>query len=169
MIEQVMTNGTPFVVDNVDADLVQVNWCCSDDGYAYRNIGPRHKRKKVFLHRLIMGKVTDRTLEKWEEVDHKNRNKQDNRRENLRIAGKTNNMRNIGPQKNNKSGYKGVCYKKDGSRRKRWVAQINIGGKVNHLGFFLTPEEAAHAYDKAALERFGEFAYLNFPTPQQSS
>lgn len=162
MIEKLMTNGTPFIVDDIDADLVEVNWYRSDDGYAYRNIGPKKKRKKTFLHRLILERVIGRKLELGEMSDHKDRNRQNNQRDNLRLATKADNMHNKSPQRDNKSGYKGVYYKKDGQRRRRWKAQIHIANKMHHLGYFHTPEEAAKIYDQAAIKFFGEFAYLNF-------
>ncbi len=61
-------------------------------------------------------------------------------------------------RKTNTSGYRGV--KKS---RKRWSADIHTGGQYLHLGMFDAPEEAAKAYDKAALEVFGARALLNFP------
>jgi hypothetical protein len=60
--------------------------------------------------------------------------------------------------KRNKSGYKGVSWCK---QTKKWRAQIAKNSKDLHLGRFKTKEEAARAYNDAALEHFGEFAYLN--------
>lgn len=48
--------------------------------------------------------------------------------------------------------------------RGRWLAQITAFGKVLHLGRFRDEDEAARAYDVAALERDGAFTSLNFPT-----
>lgn len=67
--------------------------------------------------------------------------------------------RKLGPNKRNKSGYKGVSYH---YRTGKWVAQIKIG-KQTCLGRFPTPEEAARAYDRAAFEAWGSDCYLNFP------
>jgi len=163
MVEIKMTNGQPVLIDDEDSDLAQVNWYAHHDGYAYRHAGPKWKRYKYFMHKVILQRAIGRNLVEGEFCDHINRAKTDNRRSNLRVATKADNMRNKGLQKNNKVGYKGVCFRKDGSRQKRWVAQISFNGKVIQLGLFATPEEAAKRYDEAAREYHGEFAYQNFP------
>ena len=103
------------------------------------------------------------------QVDHINGNTLDNRKENLRVCTRSQNMMNRGKQNNNKSGYKGVSYmkKKDPNYEypKPWRAQIKCptNQKVIHLGCYKYPEQAARAYDKKAIELFGEYAQLNFP------
>lgn len=67
---------------------------------------------------------------------------------------------NIGIRKNNTSGFKGVIFKK---KINKWKAQITFQGKYKSLGCFFCIVKAARAYDKAAIELFGEFARLNFP------
>ena len=57
------------------------------------------------------------------------------------------------------SKYKGVTWHK---QHKKWMAQIIVAGKKQHLGYFEEECAAAIAYDKAALEAWGEFAVVNF-------
>jgi hypothetical protein len=56
--------------------------------------------------------------------------------------------------------YKGVCYNK--KYKKNWYARIFKNGECQYLGSFTNEIEAAKAYDKKAIELFGEFAKLNF-------
>lgn len=77
------------------------------------------------------------------ELDHINRNRADNRIENLRLADRSLNMQNGGKRTDNKSGYVGVSLSK---WAKRWQAQIKTNGKNAHLGYYDTPELAHQAY-----------------------
>lgn len=127
-------------------------------------MGPWHfsygyavNRDKVRMHRLVL-EMASVTVPR--QVDHKNQRKCDNRRHNLRPATRTQNNANRGPQANNTSGYKGVFWSKD---KKLWAARIGINGKPNHLGYFDTAKKAAIVYDAAALEAWGEYAWLNLP------
>lgn len=88
-------------------------------------------------------------------IDHINRHTEDNRWANLREATRTENHANCKRYKNNRSGFKGVCYFRP---KKKWFAQISINGKRPFLGYFNTPEEAHAAYVEAAQKYFGEFA-----------
>lgn len=103
------------------------------------------------LHRLIM-QVRDEKIV----VDHRNGNTLDNRRENLRGCIQRNNARNRDKSKTKlTSKYKGVHWCKG------WMAQIRVNYKKLHLGTFKIEEDAAKAYNEAALKHFGEFARLN--------
>lgn len=93
-----------------------------------------------------------------DELDHRNRNKHDNRIGNLRVCSRSQNTGNVGLRSTNLTGYKGIWF---ANHAGRWRAAIKINGRSKHLGYFETPESAALAYNAAALEYFGEFAHLN--------
>src|SRR3990167_7283870 len=92
-------------------------------------------------------------------IDHINGNKLDNRKNNLRFCNQQGNSANM--DKHGKYKYKGITLCTDWNRKKKWGAQISIKRKNMHLGRYLTPEEAALAYNIAAIKYFGEFARLN--------
>lgn len=80
------------------------------------------------------------------EIDHIDGNKTNNRIANLRAATKSENQRNAGLRFDNKSGCPGVCwYKQTG----KWVANITLGNKRKHLGFFDKLEDAIAARKQA--------------------
>lgn len=105
--------------------------------------------KRVFMHRMVMGVDDPEVI-----VDHINRDKLDNRRENLRTATAQQNSFNVDKHSDNTSGHKGVTWDK---LRRKWVASIVKDGKRRFLGRFDTAEEAARTYDDAAELLFGEF------------
>jgi hypothetical protein len=92
-------------------------------------------------------------------TDHINHNKLDNRKSNLRVCTDLQNARNSTYRPNNTSGFKGVSLRK---KYGTWSADIKINYFHKFLGYFSSPEEAAHAYDNAAKEIYGEFAKTNF-------
>ena len=109
----------------------------------------------VYLHRYIFGlRRGDKQV-----VDHINGDTLDNRRSNLRITDRRGNLHNRRRNIHREPGsFKGVH-----RVGLRYVAQIGHMGEKIRLGSFPSAIEAAHAYDRAARELFGEFAYLNFP------
>lgn len=89
------------------------------------------------------------------ELDHINRERDDNRIENLREC---THQQNLGNSKARTGRYKGVSLCK---QTQKWKAQISINGTTQNLGRYHTPGEAALVYNEKAKENFGEFAYLN--------
>ena len=61
---------------------------------------------------------------------------------------------NRGVQSNNKTGFKGVSYRKD---KGKYEARIKIGGKMIHLGYTKTAEESNNRYIDASAKYFGEY------------
>ena len=98
------------------------------------------------------------------EVNHKDGNGFNNRRSNLRTCNQTQNLGNSKIPKTNKTGYKGV-YTTENSQKPRtcpFMSKIQFQKKHIHIGYYMTAEEAARAYDQKAKELFGEFAKTNF-------
>ena len=105
------------------------------------------KRKRYLAHRLAYLYMTGHFPENF--IDHINHIRHDNRWTNLRDATNSQNHANRVKQKNNKSGYKGVCWNKIA---KKWRAKIEYMYKDIHIGYYTTPQEAAEAYKKKAIE-----------------
>ncbi len=82
--------------------------------------------------------------------------------ENCRWVTRSQNQWNKGPyRKARPTGFKGIW--RSGVIKSPWRAGIRVFGKLHGLGTYSTAEDAARAYDRAAMEHFGEFARLNFP------
>lgn len=92
-------------------------------------------------------------------VDHINGNGLDNRRCNLRLCSASQSNGNTALRKDNKSGFKGVCWYKGA-----WVASISFNKRQIYLGRFSSREGAHSAYREAASRLFKEFAnFGSFP------
>jgi len=98
---------------------------------------------------------------KWPDgiIDHKDHVTSDNRFSNLRACTPLENQKNMRKHRDNRSGFKGVCWHR---RTRKWHARITANGKEHSLGVHGTPEEAAQAYDEAARRLHGAYACLNF-------
>ncbi|ECJ3227560.1 HNH endonuclease [Salmonella enterica] len=92
-------------------------------------------------------------------IDHINGVHADNRIANLRLATKSENGMNRGPQINNTSGVKGVCWKED---EMLWVSQIGKDGKTIYLGRFDNLFDAVAARRSAEITFHGEYRSINF-------
>lgn len=140
-----LTQGKFAMVDNEDFDkLKHINWFY-ENGYA-------DSSKHGKMHRLI------NKTPKHMYTDHINRDRLDNRKINLRSCTIQQNSFNSGVIKGSSSKYKGVSWCK---KTNKWIMAISKGREY-YSGYYGCEIEAAKAYDKKALELFGEFAYLNF-------
>lgn len=105
-----------------------------------------------YLHRLILAAPNGF------DVDHVNGDRLDNRRSNLRVATRSQNLANRGQRVGKR--FKGTSWRKDVAK---WAAYGSVQNKTVALGCFFSEEDAAAAYDRWAVATHGEFARLNFP------
>lgn len=149
-----LTQNKVAIVDDNDYETIsQYKWYCVGGRYAARDIRINKKRVCIYMHRYILGN------NKKFDVDHINHDGLDNRKENLRLCTTSENMGNQRIQiKSKYSKYKGVTFD---INRKKWQSKIMKNKKTIHLGRFDCEEDAADAYNKKALELFGEYAFIN--------
>lgn len=159
-MEFIVENQT-VLIDKEDAHFIHMrNWKAfkKPNGYYIKSSKTAKDRsvKVLWLHRLIMG-VNDLN---WKDsiVDHINGNTLDNRRSNLRIVTTSQNNVNSKVFKNNKTGFKGVDFKKS---ENKFRARISVNCTRIELGLFNTPQQAAIAYNNAAIKYYGDHAKLN--------
>lgn len=158
-----LTAGYEAIVDDEDFERVsRLTWYAHISrrkNGSIHTVYTRHdkmvkrKRTRVYLHRFIAGIENPKV-----QVDHANNNGLDNRRENLRVCGQSQNNANMRKPRHNTSGFKGVTWF---AARGKWVAQIVVRGQHKTLGYFTSREAAAKAYNDAALAGFGKFAKVN--------
>ena len=119
-------------------------------GYIIITIGVDYRAHRI-AWLLAKGKWPPPELD----IDHRNRDKGDNRIENLRIATRTQNNANANLRSNNRSGAKGVSWDKV---REKWTVRTRVGGKYCYLGRFDEFDDAVEAYRRAVIKAHGEFA-----------
>lgn len=145
------------LIDDEDFDRIgKLKWGF-DGRYAYRKHHLRMDVEKQIYKKIYLHQVINNTPDGLG-TDHINCDKLDNRRANLRTTTRSGNEANKPKKAGCSSKYKGVCWFK---LRRKWKAEIKINGKKKHIGLFLSEEDAAKAYNKYAVEAFGEYARLN--------
>lgn len=153
-----LTRGLFALVDDGDFERVlKFRWHAQKSGrltYAKRGVWNGKNNDTVFLHQFIAG---------TKNIDHRNGNGLDCRRQNLRPANKSQNgMAFQHKREDSTSAYRGVSWD---NHRQKWQMHISkrVGGKrVRRWGRFDTETDAARAYDLASKEMFGDFGTTNF-------
>lgn len=149
-----LSQGKFAAVDDADHGwLSKINWYakkCLHTWYAATNVGRGKNRTTLRMHQLLCPNAKGK-------IDHLNRDGLSNFRSNLRPAthsqNQANRAKNVGKLS---SKFKGVCLRKENGT---WT--VHIAAKT--VGTFRSEIDAAKAYDKAALAKWGAFARLNFP------
>ena len=165
MREIPLTKGKVALIDDGDFDrVIQNNWIAVEEWpgiwYAISNRPKGSHPQKFRLHRFIL------QAPQGVQVDHRNGDGLDNRKENLRLATPSQNQQNRHNLSLNTSGYRGVTWHK---KCQKWQSVIKLNGKNYYLGLYINPESAASAYDLKVIELFGEFARLNFPERRRAT
>jgi AP2 domain/HNH endonuclease len=148
------------VIDTADYSLVKGHrWYAKSVHYikkykAAETYYARAARLSASMEHLLLPPVDGKT------IDHIDRNSLNNKRSNLRYATpaqQTMNQRRANPTKTSK--YRGVSWNKN---TQKFRTIITLQGKKTHVGLYESEEDAARAYDAAAIQHFGEFARTNF-------
>ena len=167
MKEIKLTKGAVALVDDADFEaLNQYNWQLSANGYAVRNVytpsapGRKWSKGMEYMHHAVFGKAASGLY-----VDHIDRNKLNNQRNNLREA--TPSQSSLNTVRPNKTGQRGVYLDNRPNLSKRFYVRIRIGGKYIWGGRFKTFDEAVAAFNVLGQSDNAEFRkiHLNPITP----
>ena len=150
-------NRTSILVSDVDyARLSTFKWFIDKKtGYAHRTLHHRHGKNRyesipIQMHTDVIGKPPIGML-----VDHVNRNRLDNRRDNLRFVTPSESVQNT---QRLRMYAKGVSRCSCGCKKRRWLARIKKGGVTYNLGRFDDMRDAMEAYNSKARELYGKNA-----------
>ncbi len=143
-----LSNGGVTLISPEDAPGVQLHvWHKDTAGYARAMVKDGAGWRLVRLHRFILG-------EEPREIDHRDRDRLNNVRGNLRPCEPWQNMGNQAKRPGGSSVFKGVAWHK---ASQKWMAQIRVRGRRTYLGLFDSEVEAGAAYRVAAVAARGEF------------
>lgn len=162
-----LTRGLFAVVDEADfAALNRFRWHAVPKSTGKTGVGWYAKRmgrkgtdepRNVYMHRAITGVGAS------QEVDHRDGDGLNNRRQNLRPASRAQNCANT---RRPTASFRGVSWDKAGCK---WRASIQVSGRRYGLGAYKDPVDAALAYDEAARRLWAEFAVVNFPKQAEAA
>lgn len=145
-----LSNGGVAWVDAQDVEVVQRHvWHRDTQGYARAMIKQDGRWRLVRMHRFLIGEGSP-------QIDHRDHDRLNNRRSNLRACTGAQNMANLRKTTTSTtSRFKGVAWHRASGK---WMAQIRIAGRRVYLGLFVSESAAASAYDAASIAANGEFA-----------
>jgi len=149
MTEITLSKGKVALIDDEDLELVSArSW--NFDRYARANVWNKELKKYEvkYMHRVIAN------APKGMDVDHINGDKLDNRRANLRVCTRSENLHNLTKKAYSGSGLRGAYREKNRGAGCRWFSAISVKGRVIRLGRFDTAEEAHEAYKEAHKEHY---------------
>lgn len=139
-----------FLFDLDDLPIIESrSWYVDKDGYLTSSYYYLGMLRIIRFHRIVAHPQPGQC------VDHKNKNRADNRKQNLRCCSALENNWNKSLYATNTSGVTGVSFDK---QRKRWVASITHNGKRIFIGRFHDKEDAVAARLNAEVHLFGEFS-----------
>lgn len=120
------------------------------------------KAETLYIHHLVAKSFLPHPPnDNCKIIDHIDRNKNNNKSNNLRYVNRQQNALNVQPKEGNQ--FKGIHRRKNG----KYTALLRIKDKLEYLGIYKKPEEAALAYDMALiLYDVNEYGYQNFPSTQ---
>lgn len=155
MREIPLTRGRVALVDDDDYTSLSIfKWHYQTRGYAARSFGSRGNQVFLWIHRIVVNAPPGM------QVDHVDGNRLNNQKSNLRVCtGLENRLHVRNCRRGKTSRFKGVHWN---SHLSKWTAQITAFQTNRYLGVFFYEEDAARAYDVAAILAFGVFANPNF-------
>jgi len=149
-----LSDGREFVFDTEFLPLVKKHtWSMYADG----SVTAHASGEQIYLHRFLMNPKND------EDINHRNRNKSDNRLCNLRISDCSLSQFYKKMMPTNTSGYRDVCWDRT---KKKWRVRIKVNGKSIHFGYYHHAFEAGVIANYALLLIAGEFAWRDETLPE---
>jgi hypothetical protein len=147
-----LSDGSKARVNNCFYGLLKkFRWYVIKAKHTQYAVWYRTSREKIAMHQMILGARGGQV------VDHIDGDGLNNQVANLRVCDWSQNVMHSVRRRRGRSRYKGVD-----RHHGKWRARIAAYGQRMHLGNYATEEEAARAYDRAAVRHHGEFAVLNF-------
>ena len=151
--DNVVIINDKVIIDKEDFELID-NYkryvYINSDGYALIS----KNNEEIFIHRLVMGLEKRYNDDNKLIVDHKDGNRLNNTKDNLRIIEKNKNPINCKIYKNNTSGHKGITWMK---RLNKWQVTICYNKKRIYLGVFENYYDAVKCREEAESKYYGEY------------